>query len=94
MNMFYVGTCSVCGGGNVGIRVSASGCCIVGLCDECDAVWLEPRLTRAPLFPEQPHLPCPDHGSSLRDAGSHWADRGEVEAAGWADVIIGQTTEY
>jgi hypothetical protein len=30
MSMFYVGTCSVCAGGTVGIRVSASGCCIVG----------------------------------------------------------------
>ena len=89
--MLRIGTCSLCGNGNVGIRVSATGTCIVAMCDECDAVWLDKRMTAGPHFPVQPHLPCPTDGSSLRDPPAHWATRAEADAAGWSDAIIDET---
>ena len=89
--MLRVGTCSVCGTGNIGIRVAASGRCIVGMCDECDAVWTDYTLHDGPHFPQQPELPCPGDGSSLRRGPAHWADRAEASAAGWEEAVCGET---
>lgn len=67
----------------VGVRVAASGRCIVAMCEECDAVWLDARLTDGPHSPEQPMLPCPGDGSSLWREPAHWATREEATALGW-----------
>jgi hypothetical protein len=85
-----IGTCS-CGQGCVGVRVPASGRLVVGMCDECDAVWTDCELRNGPYFPTQPDLPCPGDGSSLRLAPAHWANRREVAAAGWAHAVLGET---
>lgn len=92
--MLYVGFCTFCGGGCVGIRVAASGRCIVGMCDECDAVWTNSDLEKGPFFPAQPDLPCPGDGTSLRNPSSHWASREEAVAAGWGHAILGETETY
>ena len=90
-SMLYVGTCSVCGTGAIGVRVGASPRCVVGMCDECDTVWLDPQLKDGPHFPEQPDLPCPREGSSLRHPPAHWANKAEAAAAGWGGAVIGET---
>jgi hypothetical protein len=89
--MLRVGTCSVCGTGNIGIRVAASGRTVVGMCDECDAVWLDQVLQDGPHFPQQPELPCPGEGSSLRRPPAHWASQTEADAAGWGGAVLGET---
>jgi hypothetical protein len=89
--MLRVGACTVCGTGNIGIRVAASGTTVVGMCDECDAVWLDAGLQDGPHFPRQPEIPCPSDGSSLRTAPAHWASRVEAAAAGWVRAILGET---
>jgi hypothetical protein len=89
--MLRVGTCSVCATGNPGIRVAASGKIVVAMCDECDAVWLDAHLRDGPYSPEQPDLPCPGEGSSLRSAPAHWASSAEAEVAGWKDNVLGET---
>ena len=89
--MLRIGTCSVCGTGTIGIRVAASAGCVVGMCDECDAVWLDHQLQDGPHFPQQPELPCPRDGSSLRSAPAHWADQTEAAAAGWSSAVLGET---
>jgi len=61
------------------------------MCDECDAVWLDFQLQDGPHFPKQPALPCPGEGSSLRAPPAHWADRTEVDAAGWGGAVLGET---
>lgn len=89
-NMLRVGTCTVCGTGNVGIRAAASGG-LVAMCDECDAVWLDRGLTDGPHFPEQPDLPSPRDRTSLRTSTAHWATRAEALAGGWADSVLEET---
>lgn len=42
-------------------------------------------------FPQQPDLPCPTDGSSLRNSPAHWANRAEASAAGWEDAVLGET---
>lgn len=89
--MLRVGICTVCGTGNIGIRVAASTRCIVAMCDECDAVWVDHKLQDGPHFPQQPDLPCPGDGSSLRHDPAHWANRAEALSAGWSQAILGET---
>jgi hypothetical protein len=87
--MQRVGMCPAavaCGGGSVGVRVSSSGSCVAAMCDECDAIWWDSRMTDGPHFLEQPHLPCPIDGSSLREG--HWATLDEVATIGWRDAVI------
>ena len=91
--MHYVGFCSVCEEGSLGIRVCASGDHSVVLCDECDALWTSPDLKSKPQFPEQPKLPCPECGSSLVEPPSHWATKKEVKAAGWSDTVKGSAKD-
>lgn len=89
--MLRIGTCGSCGSGNLGIRVSASGGCVVALCDECDAVWNDCSLLDGPHFLKQPDLPCRLDGSSLRSPPAHWANRCEAKAVGWDHAIVGET---
>ena len=86
--MLRIDTCTVCGTGNVGIRVSASVACVVAMCDECDAIWKDMYMHDGPILPEQPHLPCPGDRSSLRHNPAHWANLKEAERIGWSEVII------
>ncbi len=90
MQLLQVGSCSVCGVGSVGVRVSASGREVVALCDACDAVWTDPDMRQGPLFPEEPELPCPQDGSFLREFPAHWASREEAARLGWSDAVIGE----
>ena len=90
--MLYVGTCGVCQTGNIGIRISASGRCAVGLCDECDSVWLDVTLRDGPYTPPQPDLPCPGDGSSLKNSPAHWADLAEAQKVGWSEAVLGESS--
>ena len=60
------------------------------MCDECDAVWLDHELRDGPYFPQQPELPCPGEGSSLRTSSAHWANQVEAAAAGWGNAVLGE----
>jgi len=88
--MLCVRTCSFCRGGNVGVRVAASGE-VVGLCDECESVWMDRELLDGPYDLEDPGLPCPGGGASLVEAPSHWATRAEAAAAGWDAGMLKET---
>ena len=88
--MNYVGFCPVCGTGPLGIRICGGQGDAVILCDECDAVWLEPQCGELPFFPEQPDLPCPLCAGTLRHEPAHWASHEEVDRLGWQHAVIGE----
>ncbi len=87
--LLYVGFCSCCGTGPMGIRICHTCRAPLVMCDECDAVWLSPEPGTEPLYPEQPQLPCPHCGHSLRD-GSHWGTRQELTELGWVAYVRGE----
>lgn len=91
--MFYLGTCSVCEQGNLGIRICSLAEDAVIICDECDALWLSTDLSQAPVFPEQPDLPCPQCNGNLIEPPAHWARFGEVYQRGWIAAIQGEFPE-
>jgi len=89
-----IGHCPICGGGLCGIRICtgddpteqlpATGFI---LCDECEAIWMQPELSGDHLYadPENPNCPvC--RGNLWRT--SRWATREEVEHLGWTAKIL------
>ena len=81
-----VGPCPSCGDGLGGIRIYTSGngtTYPLVVCDECDAVWTEPDLSRRPTFPDPEDARSPIDGQPLWGADSHWADLAECAACGW-----------
>ncbi|MCO8121967.1 hypothetical protein NHH03_09485 [Stieleria sp. TO1_6] len=88
-----IATCPVCGGGLCGVRLctgddptEAAPQSGFVMCDECEAVWLEPDVTSEHLYvdPESPRCPiC--HGGLW--STSRWAGRDEIESLGWSSLI-------
>lgn len=89
-SLFYVGFCSSCETGPLGVRVCGNCDKPIILCDECDAIWMDVDRSAPPTFPEQPDLPCPHCKSSLLSEKSHWANRSELESAGWLAAVVGE----
>lgn len=80
---FVVGFCPSCGTGLLGIRICGHCERPHVLCDECDAIWLDRDTTAAPLFPQQPEIPCAACGQSLRNGASRWATLPELVELTW-----------
>jgi hypothetical protein len=88
-----IATCPICGGGLCGVRICTGddpteampGGGFV-MCDECEAVWMEPDVATEHVYvdPEKPQ--CPICRSGLW-SGSRWADRNEVQSLGWASSM-------
>lgn len=66
------------------------GTTVVVMCDECDSVWVDAnQLDRSRMLDIEP----PDYqvpGSPCSLAGTRWATRAEIEAAGWGSLIAGE----
>jgi len=85
-----IGLCPICGDGLCGIRIYQSDRdSTYGLivCDECDAVWTEPDLSRKPYFPDSEDARSPMDGQPIWSPSSHWADLKECESLGWLGEI-------
>lgn len=92
-----VGKCPICGDGLCTVRSyfddhhELSYGLVV--CDECEAIWLQPDTGGPHVFPdaESPHSPI--GGGSLYDPRhSRWATRDDVDALGWSDEIDPELT--
>jgi hypothetical protein len=89
--MHHVGSCPKCKQGLLGLRVcGGADRHLVIVCDECDAVWTTPDTSRRATYPEQPELPCPKCGASLREKPARWATLRDIRRAGWEDKIEGE----
>ncbi|MGI9474378.1 MAG: hypothetical protein ACR2NZ_22745 [Rubripirellula sp.] len=94
--------CPICGGGLCGIRIcgidpskseerfartgsdAAHGLVI---CDECDAIWLEPDLATAHQYPDLEDARCPICAETLWGVNSRWANQEDVETLGWEFAV-------
>ena len=90
--MYHVGICPICQEGALGIRICGGCGTAVALCDECDALWLDPTCAEPPIFLEQPAGPCPNCAASLYQDPAHWADQVEIEQLGWTDLVRGESS--
>lgn len=92
--------CPICGGGLLGIRIcpgqqaSTQSQADAGnrdphgliICDECEAIWLEPDSSAMHLYPSAQSPQCPVCDASLWN-DTHWATAEEVNRLGWIDAV-------
>lgn len=95
-----VATCPICGGGLCGIRVCGldSGEDQKGrvgyqeihgmvVCDECDAIWLEPDVTTVHQYPSFVDPRCPLCDEPLWGPQSRWAELSDVQKLEWENAV-------
>jgi hypothetical protein len=85
--------CPICKWGAIGFRQCSDGKTIVLMCDECDAVWLDPQEIDSDhaLFPAPPEFLVPTLECSVSVPLSHWATQKEITTRGWACYIAGES---
>jgi hypothetical protein len=91
--MFYIGTpCPACFAGAVGFRRCSNEQSIVLMCNECDAVWLQPSevTLESAFFPTAPEYAVPSLDCSLASPAADWAKRDEIKSVGWEGFIAGE----
>ncbi|QDT12061.1 hypothetical protein [Planctomycetes bacterium K23_9] len=93
--------CPICGGGLCGVRIcgiqpqsenvavqnqydTAHGLIV---CDECEAIWLEPDVSTDHVYPDCENAACPICNASLWGENSRWANADDIEALGWTAAI-------
>jgi len=75
----------------LGVRIcGGEGRHAVILCDECDAAWKTTDTTARATYPEQPQLPCPVCGESLREKPARWATIRDLRRVGWDGKVEGK----
>lgn len=57
------------------------------ICDECEAIWLEPDLNTVHQYPDIDRPASPVTGQPLWTGDARWADFSECEALGWQHAI-------
>lgn len=91
--------CPICGGGLCGIRIcglsseagttNRRGDSIHGLiiCDECEAIWLDPDTSSDHVYPDPMHSRCPVCTEPLWGDSSRWANGTDIDALGWSRAV-------
>lgn len=97
-----VATCPICGGGLCGIRVCGldpnggdrrlgrlgyDGVHGLVVCDECDAIWLEPDVSTVHHYPSVVDARCPICDEPLWGPQSRWAEDRDVAKLGWEQAV-------
>ena len=81
--------CPICSAGLRGFRLCSDGVSVVLMCDECDAVWLDPARVDASevVYPEPPEFLVEGRECSIAAPPGQWATRTQIDAAGWAEFV-------
>ena len=91
--MFYAKIgCPICGTGVVGFYLCSDQITIVLMCDECDAVWLDPTTTDGAhaLYLGGPPFMVPGTDCSLQHPPARWANASEIARRGWSRFVAGE----
>lgn len=88
----HVATCPICEDGLCGVRVYLDDESNVthGLivCDECEAIWLQPNVSGVHVYANSQSPLSPVSGQGLYDQSlSRWANRDDVAALGWSAAV-------
>ncbi|TWT79585.1 hypothetical protein CA13_09890 [Planctomycetes bacterium CA13] len=91
--------CPICGGGLCGVRICGLNANdetneLVGhyelvkphgliVCDECEAIWLEPDTSTPHQYPDACDARCPICSEPLWGKQSRWADLRDIAELGW-----------
>lgn len=83
-------TCPICGGGLCMVRVCAGHGSTPShgliVCDECEAIWMQPDMNSPHVYPDAESAACPIcRGDLYRD--TRFANESDLHDLGWADAI-------
>lgn len=80
--------------GQIGFRLCSDGKTIVLMCDECDAVWLDPQNLEGESFLslQSSDFIVPGTDCSVRFPESRWATRDEIVNFGWEKFIVDENS--
>lgn len=82
--------CPICGGGLCGVRLCGTdqehphGLVV---CDECEAIWLQPDTTTQHRYADAEAARCPRCDAPLWGAQSRWATLEDCERLGWQHAV-------
>jgi hypothetical protein len=57
------------------------------VCDECEAIWLDPDVKSDHVYPNPTDSACPICCQPLWGPTSRWANDEDVRALGWSDAV-------
>lgn len=97
---YSVGQCPICGGGLCSIRAyfddeNGGEKLTHGLvvCDECEAIWLQPDTKGVHVYADSESPLCPVSGKPLyAPQYSRWANADDVAALNWSDAVDSSLT--
>lgn len=58
------------------------------MCDECEAIWLEPTTSAPHHFPDAEDPLCPLTGVPLYGSSSRWATTDDLRGSAWENEVI------
>jgi hypothetical protein len=91
--MLYVKVgCPICIHGVIGIRRCSDGSTLVLMCDECEAVWLDPTQLSpgSALDAGPPDWTVGNTGAAVAGGKADWASRADISAARWLPYVAGE----
>ena len=57
------------------------------VCDECEAIWLEPDTSTPHIYPDAEDARCPVCEESLWYGKSRWAGQHDLTLLGWSAAV-------
>jgi hypothetical protein len=87
----HIGECPVCVNGLCRVRYcedSAGLGHLYAMCDECEALWLEPSTSSQRQFPSAEAPVCPICARPLYGPQAHWATAQELSHSDWTQAAI------
>tara|TARA_R110002049_G_scaffold27321_2_gene94333 strand:- start:602448 stop:602747 length:300 start_codon:yes stop_codon:yes gene_type:complete len=57
------------------------------VCDECEAIWLEPDTSTDHVYPSAEDAACPICALPLWGPQSRWATQADIEVLGWTHAV-------
>lgn len=57
------------------------------ICDECEAIWLEPDVSTVHQYADLENAVSPINGQPIWGGSSRWASMEEIELLGWTEAV-------
>lgn len=91
----HIGECPVCVNGLCRVRhcdggagAGAEAAHLYAMCDECEAIWIEPTTDSSKSFPDSENPQCPICHQDLFGAQARWALPADVCGTDWDGMVI------
>ena len=87
----HIGECPLCVNGLCRLRYCEDdhgAAHLFAMCDECEALWIEPNTDSEKSFPAAVHPACPICGQDLYGLQAHWSLPQELTGTVWQDNAI------